>query len=663
MTDGPPVRIEWVFYHRAQAAFLLLLLILAVAVYWIGLDGPFVFDDYANLVDNDWLSLRAQTPLDWRSAAFSSESSVLRRPLAMFSFELQIASAGELTPWLSKAVNLAIHAICIVLVFLLTREIVRAPLARLTDRQCSYLPLLTAAVWGLNPLHVSTVLYPVQRMAMLSTLFSFLALFVFLRFRNRWVAQMPSADQLVACALWLLLLLLCAVYSKENAVLVPWLGVTVEVIFFRGYVGGHRPRQMQWLSWLVFVVPTAMVFLLIASNLDWIRAGYSVRPFDLTERLLTEMRILWAYLSWFAVPQLDTLGMFHDDIVLSTSWLRPASTALAAMAWAGILAVALASAKKLPELLFAVLFFLIGHIIESSVLALELVFEHRNYLPSFAMALLLTASGARLLEWLRAHGVSPVLASMPLFLFVGSLAFTTALRADIWSSELALSRAAVEHHPGSPRSGLFYASTLLKEGIATSDKSEASQLLGLARHEFELVEQSQQEQLASLVMLYVLDEQLYPEFGTAERWLQRIERSVRDVKPSATDFIALGALVECYEKDSCSVARERLITLLTVFEENAVRRSAVSKLQNRVLKADETGDEPRLASLTAALEQNPNDIELRYQRMEVLLRLRRFGTAHAEAVALMGVDENRRQLPALRDIFVPKKPQAESPDA
>lgn len=657
---GPPARF---FLRKAGVGSLFILLMLICTIYWAGLSGPFIFDDYPNLVDNDWLDLRARTPMDWRSAALSSESSVLRRPLPMFSFALQISSAGELTAWASKAVNLAIHVFCVVLVFLLTGEIVRAPLARLAARQRSYLPLLTAAVWGLNPLHVSTVLYPVQRMAMLSTLFSFLAMFVFLRFRNRWVAQTPSGDQLVACALWFLLLLLCAIYSKENAALVPWLAVTVEVIFFRGYIGGDRPRQMQWMSWLVFLVPTAMALLLIAINLDWIRAGYAVRPFDLTERLLTELRILWAYVLWFAVPRLDALGMFHDDIVLSTSWLRPAFTAFAAMAWAGILAVALALVKKLPELLFAVLFFLIGHIIESSVLALELVFEHRNYLPSFAMALLLTASSTRLIEWLRARGVSPVLALMPLFLFVGSLAFTTALRADIWSSELAMSRAAVEHHPRSPRSGLFYASTLLKEGMATSETSDAAQLLGLARHEFELVEQSQREQLAALVMLYILDEQLYQNLGTAERWLQRIERSVGDVTPSTTDFVALGSLVDCYETGSCSIERERLISLLAVFEENAVRKSAVATLKNRVLKADESGDESRLASLAAALERTPNDIRLRYRRMEVLLRLRRFGTAHAEAVALMRVDENRRQLPVMRDTFAPRKRQAESPDA
>lgn len=649
-----PLRLTVAFTTRSNIVRCLLLLaavLVSVATYWSGLSGPFIFDDFPNLVNNQWLSLRGNTLVDWRSAMFSSESSILRRPVAMFTFTMQQAVFGQLDALPSKAINLSFHAACIVMVFIVCREISRAPLLRLSERQADLFPLITAAVWGFNPLHVSTVLYPVQRMAILATFFSFVALYVFLRFRNAWVGSKPTVDQLIACALWFGMALFIAIYAKENAVLVIWLVTVIEVTFYRGFLGCYRPVQMLGVSWLVFLIPTILILVLALSNLDWIRAGYVVRPFDLTERVLTEFRILWSYASWFAFPQLGALGMFHDDIVLSSHWTRPITTVLAAVGWLGVLAVSSVYLTKLPELMFGALFFLIGHSIESSVLALELVFEHRNYFPTFGLALLISVLSCRMLDWLDRHGVSRYLAYMPLVTFVFALAFSTAVRAGTWSSEIKLSQTSVAHHADSARSGLLYGNTLLKMGMASESPEESSRFMALAKHEFEVVARYQDEKLAALAMLYVIDEQFYPESGTGRLWLDSIELSLQEGVFSATDFVAMRTLVDCYTQKSCGVSQHRLLKFLDVFGKKFWRKSSIADLRYRILQAGESDETEILALVTSGLRDSPGDIELHYRRMEVLLTLGRFGAAHRQAIALMRADSRRRQLPAIRDIF------------
>ncbi len=47
--------------------------------------------------------------------------------------------------------------------------------------------------------------------------------------------------------------------------------------------------------------------------------------------------------------------------------------------------------RRYPLLLLAVLFFLVGHSMESTLIPLEMVYEHRNYLPGMLVCLALAA--------------------------------------------------------------------------------------------------------------------------------------------------------------------------------------------------------------------------------------------------------------------------------
>ena len=135
-------------------------------IYWPGLAGGFILDD-AVVVQ----------PLVAAPAAISADTLLrefgpLGRPVSMLSFLLNARVADGLAAW--KAVNLALHLVTGLLVFLLARCLFARVLS--APGQAAWPAVFTAAVWLVHPLFVSTTLYTYQRQAQLAALFSLLAL-------------------------------------------------------------------------------------------------------------------------------------------------------------------------------------------------------------------------------------------------------------------------------------------------------------------------------------------------------------------------------------------------------------------------------------------------------------------------------------------------------
>ena len=108
---------------------------------------------------------------------------------------------------------------------------------------------------------------------------------------------------------------------------------------------------------------------------------YQDRYFNLQERMLTETRIVMYYISLLLYPLPERLSIAHD-VVLSTSLFNPLSTFFSIAAIAGLLFIAVRRMKQWPILSFAIFFFFLNQLVESTILPLELIQEHRNYLPS-----------------------------------------------------------------------------------------------------------------------------------------------------------------------------------------------------------------------------------------------------------------------------------------
>ena len=98
-------------------------MLLTIIIYWPGLRGGFIFDDYPNIVDNTGVQPHHASVPSLVNAALSSPASDFKRPLASLSFALNYL-AGGLDPFGWKLTNLFIHLLNGLLVFVLARLLI-----------------------------------------------------------------------------------------------------------------------------------------------------------------------------------------------------------------------------------------------------------------------------------------------------------------------------------------------------------------------------------------------------------------------------------------------------------------------------------------------------------------------------------------------------------
>ena len=252
----------WLEAYSSQNRLWIVLPTLIFAVcsiaYLPGLSGPLFFDDVPNLTANPHLTFSAGEFDAWRTAILSNDAGILLRPLSMVTFAVNSALAGGLDAYSLKLVNLGIHLLLGMILYALFISLLKAPACaglKLDEILVKQIALFAAALWLLHPLHVSTVLYAVQRMAQLSALFTCAALLVYTRYRIRWVHSGATTGELIAASMWVLLLAVLAVFSKENGALIPWLIVVVEVFLFQGVWNGTGNRALRVAGWLLLILP------------------------------------------------------------------------------------------------------------------------------------------------------------------------------------------------------------------------------------------------------------------------------------------------------------------------------------------------------------------------------------------------------------------------
>ena len=172
----------------------LLLGVVAVITVWLYLPaagGPQLLDD--RHVIGPLLEAGAQAE-PWQ-AHLLSPTGPLGRPLSMASFVLNAKLNGDdLRAW--KYTNLAIHIAIGLVLYLLFLDLGRVTGAPRSSAKIA--ALSGAALWMLHPLHVSTVMYTVQRMTQLAALFSVLGMLCYVRARSDHIARRSGRIKLLA---------------------------------------------------------------------------------------------------------------------------------------------------------------------------------------------------------------------------------------------------------------------------------------------------------------------------------------------------------------------------------------------------------------------------------------------------------------------------------
>lgn len=429
-------------------AVVILGMILTALAYRAGLDGSWLLDDFHNLgVFSDFTPENAP----YGELIFGNHSGPLGRPVSLASFAANHAAGLFATPWL-KGVNLCIHLLNGLLVFLLLRQLFRVkPVTAAAT--ASTLAAVIAAWWLLLPLHASSVLYIVQRMTLLMATFSLAACLCYVSGRQRLRDGRRGGVTGLAAAL--LLFLPLSVLAKESGVTgLAWI-VLVEIFFFLKLPLGRLDRGQLLLALVVLAV--VLAFVMVAAFP--MEARYLGRDFSLAERLLSQPRALWSYVRDIFLPDGSRMGIFHDDFAVSRSLFSPWTTlpALLGLLAALWLALRMAASAAWWPVAFGILFYLSGHLLESTILPLELYFEHRNYLP--ALGLLIAVPVLALNLWRGSPRLLPVIIAV----YIGLLAFSTYQRAHIWADRTLLIGISAQNHPHSLRAWTDYSEALLAD--------------------------------------------------------------------------------------------------------------------------------------------------------------------------------------------------------
>lgn len=435
----------------------LLLLALAVTtlLYWRGLYGPFLLDDpYGLQYVSAWRE--GKQPL-W-IVLFSNESMLMHRSLAMASFVLNIVVGGD-SSFSFKVGNLLHHLATGVFVYLTVRQMLLRD-ARLAT-QSVLLSVLVTTLWLLHPLHVSTVLYVIQRMAQVASLCCFVGLWLYLLIRGRMQSATLGTTRGILW-LWILIPLMTflGIQGKQNAAVLPMLCLVLELAYFSNL--RTMPTALRWFYFFMVVLPALVVCAALAMGLDQIYVGYWVYDFNLVERLLSESRALWVYVRDTLAPYPPGMGIYADDFVVSRGLLAPPTTLLSILGLAAVSAVAIRLRARMPSFFAGWFLFLIGHGVESTFLPLELYYEHRNYLPSVGLLICMVALLREGLAALQARGLRISRISTACALgAVLVLAVQTGGRVHVWSHLDTLLRSSVDAHPQSIHANYALLNSLL----------------------------------------------------------------------------------------------------------------------------------------------------------------------------------------------------------
>jgi len=427
---------------------LVLLIVLIGLCYAHTLNASWHLDDYPNIVNNARIHLTTLSFEDISNSLFANPrvSDKLYRPVPMLSFALNwYLCQDDVSGY--RLVNIAVHAATALFLFLTVLKLFSAPNLRTIDRENAFfIALLAATLWAIHPIQIQAVTYIVQRMASLAALFYILGIWAYISGR---ISQ--SIYTRILCYAACLLAYFLAFYSKENAVLLPASLVLVEFSFFQDL---KRP----FTKWLFRALVAAGVILVAAAFLYALSGGwmdrYQSRDFIPIERLLTQFRVVVFHLWQILYPVPDQFNITHDFPV-SRTLFAPATTAASMIFVSAIIAFSVWALHKTPELKivgFSILFFFLNHVVESSFIPLEMVFEHRNYLPSLFLFVPVALGIKYAFDYYKQKNSAMfgflVLAVCAFLIGIG---LSTYVRNMDWRSERALWQDAMNKAPGSAR--------------------------------------------------------------------------------------------------------------------------------------------------------------------------------------------------------------------
>jgi Flp pilus assembly protein TadD len=424
------------------------LAILVFLIYSNTFKGPFIFDDTNNILENPHIRLTRLTLKDITRAGLEGPSS--QRPVAIISFALNYYF-HRYNVLGYRLVNILIHVMTGVLLYLFAKTTLDVLSLPTRYKFHGWIPFFTALIWLVHPIQTQSVTYIVQRMNSMAAMFYLLSLLLYANARRgrdkrkKWVL-------FSGCILSGIL----SLGSKEIAATLPFVIFLYEWYFFQKLSWNWLRRHLLPFAAILMFFAVASYIYLGGHPLEKILMAYEAGNFTLTERVLTEFRVVIYYISLLLFPHPSRLNLDYD-FPISHSLIDPLTTVLSLGIITGMIGLAFCLVKKDRLLSFAILWFFGNLVIESSVIGLYIIFEHRSYLPSMLVSMAAVTLSYR---YLKPKWLNLVVLCAVAILF----SFWTYERNGIWRDDVTLWRDCVEKSPKKARPHNNLGNALVRRG-------------------------------------------------------------------------------------------------------------------------------------------------------------------------------------------------------
>jgi len=421
----------------------------------------FRFDDIDSIVDNPNVQMRVLS-LDHLEGLFKSTYRDTIRVFSYLTFALNYYW-GEFDVWGYHLVNILIHITSGILVYWFL--ILTLNLPSLKERYGSSsnkIALFTSLIFISHPIQTQSVTYIVQRMASMAGMFYLLSLVLYVKGRlsGRWVRY--------ACFGGMGVSYLLGVFTKENAAILPVVIALYEFYFFQNLDLSHKGKRiLSILVGILFVLGILLFVIWGERYLRVIQEGYAYRTFTMSERILTQFRVVLYYLTLLVYPHPSRLNLDYD-FALSKTIFDPVTTLISILIIAGMIVYGVWIAKKRPVVSFCILWFFINLAIESSIFPLEMVYEHRLYIPSvgpFLLFSLLVTEGMSRIGKKKIQGKKLLFAEVTVLgVVIVLLAAGSYLRNRLWTQDIDFWTDCVKKSPQKARPYVNVGYTYLNQG-------------------------------------------------------------------------------------------------------------------------------------------------------------------------------------------------------
>jgi len=433
----------------------LIIALLAGLLFTPGLPGEFVFDDFPNIVNNSDIHLSRFSTAALLEIIATPQISGYMRGLPTLTFALDFWRAGGADPAAFKVTNIVIHAITACVLAWFFRSLLLA--LDIPAKRVAWIAPAFALAWAAHPMQVSSVLYVVQRLQIMGTLFLVLALLAYLRARQAQIEGRPGrTGMLLAALLWVI-----AMGCKEDSILLPAYTLALELTVLRFAAADARLTNLLRRGYFIAALSGIAAYLFLVIPRYWSWDAYPGRDFSTTERLLTQSRLLCLYLWQIVLPLPQHMPFYYDWVHPSRGLLQPWTTLPAIALIVILLALAWRLRHRRPLFALGVFLFFSAHFVASNVVGLELAYEHRNHFALIGAILAVGSLLAGAVDRLRiAFATQAALCSILLV----TMGAATMFRAHEWRSTLSMAQAATEAAPQSPRAWVQLCSSLFRAG-------------------------------------------------------------------------------------------------------------------------------------------------------------------------------------------------------